>query len=238
MKLDILAVGAHPDDVEICCGGTVIKQVNLGQQVGILDLTKGELGTRGSEVIRMEEANAAARALGVHVRENIGLADGFFENNKSSRLEVIRILRKYKPEIVLANSIHDRHPDHGRSASLVEEACFLSGLRMIKTEAEGVAQEAWRPKAVYHYIQAYFTEPDFVMDISECLEQKLEALRAFKSQFHDPDSKEPETYISRPNFFETIIGRASDLGKSIGVEYGEGFTSGRRIGVNDLFKLL
>ena len=238
MKLDILAIGAHPDDVEICCGGTVIRHVQQGKKVGILDLTKGELGTRGTEEIRMNEAAAAAEILGVKVRENLGLADGFFENNKASQLEVIKVIRKYQPEIVLANSMRDRHPDHGRAAKLVEEACFLSGLRMIETNSEEQAQQPWRPKAVYHYIQAYFTEPDLVVDISDCMDQKMDALRAFKSQFHDPDSQEPETFISSPEFFESIIGRASSLGKSIGVKYGEGFTTARRIGVGDLFDLI
>lgn len=238
MKLDILAIGAHPDDVELCCGGTVIKQVKLGNKVGILDLTKGELGTRGTEAIRKEEAANAAEILGVEVRKNLGLADGFFENNKANQLEVIKVIRQYQPDIVLANSLEDRHPDHGRAAKLLEDACFLSGLRMIETQLKDKPQSAWRPKAIYHYIQSYFMEPDFVVDVSDHLEQKLEALKAFKSQFYDPESKEPETFISTQGFMEAVIGRASVLGKSIGVKYGEGFISKRRLGVKDVFDLV
>lgn len=238
MKLDILAFGAHPDDVELGCGATLAKEVALGRKVGIVDLTRGELGTRGSAPLREVEATKAAKILGVAVRENLGFADGFFSNDKAHQLEIIRLLRKYQPEIVLCNAIDDRHIDHPKGSKVVSDACFLSGLVKIETFLDNVLQEKWRPKQVYHYIQWKNIEPDFVVDVTEFMSKKEAAVMAYSSQFFDPKSKEPETPITSKNFTESIAYRAKDLGRLIGVEYAEGFTSERYVAVEDLGKLI
>lgn len=238
MKLDILAIGAHPDDVELGCSGTLSKEIAQGKKVGILDLTQGELGTRGSAETRMIEAKNAAKILNVAVRENLKFSDGFFINDKKHQAEIIKIIRKYRPEIVLCNAIDDRHIDHPKGGKLVSDACFLSGLRKIETHFEGQLQEAWRPKQVYHYIQWKSLTPDFVVDISEFMDKKMQSVMAYQSQFFDPESKEPETPISSKNFLQSVEYRAMDLGRIIGVEYGEGFTTKRYIGINSLFDLI
>lgn len=238
MKLDILAFAAHPDDVEISASGTLMKHIDAGRKVGIVDLTQGELGTRGNKDTRYAEAAEASRLMGIHYRTNLKMADGFFENNEESKLTIIREIRRCKPEIVLANAISDRHPDHGKGSKLVSEACFLAGLPKIKTELDGVEQEAHRPKVVYHYIQDYFIQPDFVVDVTPYMERKIEVLKAFKTQFYDPDSNEPITPISGKEFFEFIKGRMSNLGRPAGLTYAEGFTVERYIGVDDLFSLI
>jgi N-acetylglucosamine malate deacetylase 1 len=237
MKLDILAFGAHPDDVELSCSGTMIKHARLGFKTGIVDLTLGELGTRGTPEIRAQEAADASVILGIQARENLFLQDGFFENNEQSRHRIIRAIRKFQPEIILANATHDRHPDHGRASALVEECCFLSGLIKIETYDEGHLQEPWRPRVIYHFIQDYWIDPDFIIDVSEYWDQRMDAVRAFKSQFYDPASAEPVTYISTPGFMDALKVRAQTLGRMIGVEYGEGFTSVRKIGAEHFFML-
>ncbi|HLW62408.1 MAG TPA: bacillithiol biosynthesis deacetylase BshB1 [Flavobacterium sp.] len=237
MKLDILAFGAHPDDVELGCGATVAKEVSLGKKVGIVDLTRGELGTRGSAEIRDREAAEAAKILGVSVRENLRFRDGFFVNDEVHQLEIIKMIRKYQPEIVLCNAIDDRHIDHGKGSKLVSDACFLSGLRRIETVVDGVVQEAWRPKLVYHYIQWKNIEPDFVVDVSDFMQTKLDAVMAYSSQFYDPNSKEPVSPIATKNFTESIEYRAKDLGRLVFSEYGEGFTVERYLAVNSLTDL-
>jgi bacillithiol biosynthesis deacetylase BshB1 len=237
MKLDILAIGVHPDDVELSCSGTILKHIAQGKKVGILDLTIGELGSRGSGELRLVEAKNAAKVLGVAVRENIGLADGFFRNTKESQLEIIKIIRKYQPKIVLANAVSDRHPDHGRASKLISEACFYSGLVKIETELAGKKQGKWRPTAVYHYIQDRFIEPDFVVDVTDFVTKKIEAIQCFSSQFHNPDSEEPQTPISGEDFLEFIKSRMMQYGREIGVKYAEGFTVERYVGVEDLLKL-
>lgn len=238
MKLDILAIAAHPDDVELGCAGTVVSHIKQGKKVGILDLTQGELGTRGTKEIRLQEAKDAAKVLGVSVRDNVGLRDGFFQNNETDRMAIIPFIRKYRPEIVLANAIDDRHPDHGIGSKLIYDACFLSGLRQISTKDEaGNAQQPWRPKFVYHYIQDRYIQPSFVVDITPYWEQKEEAIRAFRSQFYDPKSSEPESYISNPDFLNFVKARSMEMGHAIGVKYGEGFTTGRALGIDSLFDL-
>ena len=237
MKLDILAFGAHPDDVELGCAGTILKEISLGKKVGIVDLTRGELGTRGSAEIRDQEANAAAKILGVVARENLEMRDGFFVNDEKHQLEIIKMLRKYQPEIVLCNAIYDRHIDHGKGSKLVSDACFLSGLMKIETELDGEQQTAWRPKLVYHYIQWKNIEPDFVVDITGFTDKKIEAILAYSSQFYDPKSKEPESPISSKNFLESLNYRSRDLGRIAGVEHAEGFTVERHIAVNSLSDL-
>ena len=234
MKLDILAFGAHPDDVELGCSGTILKEISLGKTVGIIDLTRGELGTRGSAEIRDKEANAAAKILGVSVRENLNMRDGFFVNDEKHQLEIIKMIRKYQPEIVLCNAIDDRHIDHGKGSKLVSDACFLSGLMKIETEHEGEVQKAWRPKVVYHYIQWKNIEPDFVVDITGFTDIKIKAILAYGSQFYDPNSKEPESPISSKNFLESLNYRSRDLGRLTGVEHAEGFTVERYLAVNSL----
>lgn len=238
MKLDILAIGAHPDDVEMSCGATLAKEIANGKKVGIIDLTRGELGTRGSAEIRDEEAKNAAKILGVVMRYNMEFADGFFENNHVTQLEVIKMIRKYKPEIVLCNAIEDRHIDHGKGSKLVSDACFLSGLRKIETIHEGNHQAAWRPKQVYHYIQWNEITPDFVVDVTGFMEQKLEAVFAYKSQFYDAQSNEPETPISSKNTMDSLSYRNQNLGRLIGVEFAEGFTAERPVAVNSLEDLI
>jgi bacillithiol biosynthesis deacetylase BshB1 len=238
MKLDILAFGAHPDDIELGCGATIAKEVSLGKKVGIVDLTQGELGTRGSAELRIIEANNAAEILGVSVRENVGFADGFFTNDKKHQLEIIKMIRKYQPDIVLCNAIDDRHIDHGKGSKLVSDACFLSGLVKIETELEGKQQEKWRPKHVYHYIQWKNITPDFVIDVTGFIHKKQAAVLAYSSQFYDPNSKEPESPITSKTFIESINYRSRDLGRLIGVEYAEGFTSERYVAAENLSKLI
>ncbi|QEC53273.1 bacillithiol biosynthesis deacetylase BshB1 [Anseongella ginsenosidimutans] len=240
MKLDILILAAHPDDAELGCAGTIAKYTRMGKKAGVIDLTRGELGTRGTAGLRTEEAAAAAEILGLSVRENMDFPDGFFENNRENQLALIKKIRQYQPDIILANAPHDRHPDHGRGGSLAYDAYFLSGLRKIETELEGKPQEAWRPGLFLHYIQDRMLRPDILVDISEVIQVKEAAIRAFKSQFHSPDyaSNEPETYISRPAFMEAIMGRSAEWGKTLGTAYAEGFVSPRLLGVKDLFSLL
>lgn len=238
MKLDILAFGAHPDDVELGCAGTISKEVALGKKVGIVDLTRGELGTRGSAEIRDQEAANAARILGVAVRENLQFRDGFFVNDEAHQLEVIKMIRKYQPDIVLCNAVDDRHIDHAKGSQLVSDACFLSGLMRIETSVEGEFQKAWRPKVVYHYIQWKNLVPDFVVDITGYVEQKTAAILAYKSQFYDPNSKEPESPISSKNFLESLNYRSRDLGRLTGLEHAEGFTVERYLAVNSLSDLM
>ncbi|MCW3101802.1 MAG: Bacillithiol biosynthesis deacetylase BshB1 [Bacteroidetes bacterium] len=237
MKLDILAIGVHPDDVELSCAGTLLRHIGMGKVCGIVDLTSGELGTRGSGPLRLQEAAAAAKVLGVPVRDNLGMADGFFKNDKEHQLEIIKKIRQYQPEIVLCNAVSDRHPDHGRAAQLVSEACFYSGLRRIETEMEGAQQPAWRPKAVYHYIQDRQMKPDFVVDVTPFIDKKMEAIKAFKSQFYNPDSNEPESPISVKNFFDVVLGKMSVYGRDAGYDYAEGFIAERVHGISDLFHL-
>ncbi|SEE43637.1 bacillithiol biosynthesis deacetylase BshB1 [Tenacibaculum sp. MAR_2010_89] len=238
MKLDILAFGAHPDDVELGCSATIAKEISLGKKVGIVDLTRGELGTRGSAEIRDQEAANAAKILGVSVRENLKFADGFFTNDKQHQLEVIKMIRKYQPEIVLCNAVDDRHIDHPKGSKLVSDACFLSGLLKIETTIEGVNQEKWRPKQVYHYIQWKNIEPDFVIDVSGYMDKKIDAVLAYSSQFYDPKSAEPETPITSKNFTDSINYRARDLGRLIGVDFAEGFTSERYVAAENLSKFI
>ncbi len=238
MKLDILAFAAHPDDIELAASGTVMAHIAIGKKVGIVDLTRGELGTRGSAELRDKEAEASSKILGISVRENLRMRDGFFANNEEHQLKIIEMIRKYQPEIVLCNSEVDRHIDHGRGASLVHDACFLSGLRKIATQHNGEAQQSWRPKAVYHYIQDYLTKPDIIMDITPYFERKMESIKAFSSQFYDPNSTEPESPISTKDFMVFLDGRAREFGRLIGVTYGEGFTVKRSIGARNLTDLL
>lgn len=237
MKLDILAFGAHPDDVELGCSGTIAKEISLGKKVGIIDLTRGELGTRGSVAIRNAESKKATQILGVAVRENLDMRDGFFINDEAHQLKIIEMIRKYQPEIVLCNAIQDRHIDHGKGSKLVSDACFLSGLRKIETTLNGESQQAWRPKVVYHYIQWENIQPDFVVDISGFIDVKMESIFAYSSQFYDPNSKEPESPISSKNFLDSVKYRAQDLGRIIGVAHGEGFTVERYLAVNSLSDL-
>ena len=234
MKLQILAIGAHPDDVELGCTGTLINHIKKGQKAGILDLTQGDLGSRGTIESRFEEANASAKVMGLSMRENLKMADGFFRNDKEHLLQIIAVLRRYQPDVVLANALADRHPDHGRAGRLIADACFFSGLRKIETKWEEQDQQPWRPKKVFHYIQDRFEEPDFVVDISDSFEQKMEAIKCFKTQFFNDDSGDPQTYISAPGFLDKISNRASQLGHRIGVKYGEGFKLESALGVPDL----
>lgn len=237
MKLDILVIAAHPDDAELACSGTILAHVAKGYRVGILDLTKGEMGTRGTPEIRMMESEAATKIMQLSARENLGFKDVYFKDDEWHQLEIIKIIRKYQPEIVLANAVSDRHPDHGKGSELASKACFMSGLRRIETELDGEAQLAWRPKFVYHYIQNNYIKPDFVVDITPFWGKKVESIRAFKSQFYDPNSKEPQSFISSEEFLDFIEARAREFGHSIMVKYGEGFTVERMIGVDDLFDL-
>jgi bacillithiol biosynthesis deacetylase BshB1 len=237
IKLDILVMAAHPDDAELSCSGTILSYIAQGKKVGIVDFTRGEMGTRGTPEIRLQESNDATKILGLHARENLGLADGFFQNDQASQIILMEVIRRYRPEIVLANALEDRHPDHGKGAKLAIDACFLSGLRMIHTidSHSKSEQSAWRPKHVYHYIQDRYLEPDFVIDITEHWETKEQSIRAFKSQFFDPTSKEPNSYISSPDFLSFIQARAQEMGHKIGVKYGEGFQSQKTMQVKNLF---
>lgn len=240
MKLDILAFAAHPDDVELSCGGTIAKYCASGKKVGIVDFTKGEMGTRGTPELRLQEAENSARIFGLTVRENLGFKDVYFTNDFAHQIEVAKIIRKYQPEIILANAPEDRHPDHGKAARLVESAVFLSGLMKLATEYGGQTQEVWRPKAVYHYIQSILIDPDFVLDVSDYWETKYEAIWAFSSQFTKPDEtpEGPQTYISSPDFLKMLDSRGRVFGQSIGVKFAEGFVTNRNIGVKDLFNLI
>lgn len=238
MKLDILAMGAHPDDVELGCSGTLAKEIANGKKVGIIDLTQGELGTRGSAEIRAQEAARAAEVLGISVRENMKFRDGFFVNDEAHQMEIIKRIRKYRPEIVLTNAFTDRHIDHGRASELTSSACFLSGLRRIKTTVDGDEQEAWRPKRVLHYIQWKDLDPDIIVDISGFMEKKMEAVKAYKSQFFDQDSTEPDTPISSNNFIQSVEYRASNLGRMIFTDYAEGFTTEITPGIKSVFDLI
>ncbi|MEP6582912.1 MAG: bacillithiol biosynthesis deacetylase BshB1 [Ginsengibacter sp.] len=234
MKLDLLAFGVHPDDIELSCAGTLLVEKKNGKKVGIIDLTQGELGTRGTAEIRLEEAANSAKILGVDIRENLQMADGFFKNEEDNQRKIISVLRKFRPEVILCNALEDRHPDHGRSAELVNDAVFLSGLQKVKTKgSDNEEQEAWRPKYIFHYIQDRYMKPDFVIDVSEVFEKKIESIRAFKTQFFSGDlsDSEPQTYISSPEFLESVINRSKMFGKMIGVKYAEGFISKKMVGV-------
>lgn len=240
MKLDILVFGAHPDDAELGAGATIAKEVENGKKVGIIDLTRGELGTRGTAEIRDKEAAEAAKILGISVRENLGFADGFFCNDNKHQLEVIKMIRKYQPNIVLCNAVNDRHIDHGKGSKLVSDSCFLSGLKKIVTLIDGdeVPQESWRPKVVYHYIQWKNLEPDFVINVTGFIGKKTDAVLAYSSQFYDPKNGEPETPITSKNFIDSVNYRARDLGRLIGVEHAEGFTVERYPAVERLNDLI
>lgn len=236
-KIDILAIGAHPDDVELGCGATLAKEIATGKKIGILDLTRGELGTRGTEEIREQEAEKAAAILQAKFRLNLGLPDGFFVNNKESQLKIVEIIRKYRPDIILCNPMDDRHPDHGKAGKLVSDACFLTGLRKVETVVDGISQAPWRPLQVYHYIQWKHEEPDFVVDVSGYIKKKIEAVFAFASQFGLDNRDEPGTVLTSENFKDSILYRAKDLGRLTGVAYGEGFTVERYPLVNSVFDL-
>jgi bacillithiol biosynthesis deacetylase BshB1 len=238
MKLDILAFGVHPDDVELGCSGTLLAAMADGKKVGIIDLTRGELGTRGNVETRKAEAMKAAEILGVHTRENLGMADGFFQNDETNLRKVVEVIRKYQPGIILANAFEDRHPDHGRSSKLVADAAFLSGLRKIETLSEDQPQDIWKPSYVFHYIQDRFIEPSFVVDITAHFEKKMESVLAYSTQFFNPDLNEPQTYISSGQFLETIKARALMMGKRIGVGYAEGFCTEKTIGIRSFDALI
>jgi len=236
-KLDILVFAAHPDDAELGCSGTIAAQIAQGNKVGIVDFTQGEMGTRGTPELRLQEAEDAAKILGLAARENMGFQDVFFKDDEEHQLKLIQVIRKYQPEIVLANAINDRHPDHGKGSSLASKACFMSGLTKIETFQDGVMQSPWRPKFVYHYIQNNYIEPDFIVDISDFWEIKIKSIAAFGSQFYNPKSQEPASFISSPEFLPFIESRARELGHRINTKYGEGFTVERFIGVSNLFDL-
>jgi len=237
MKLDILVLAVHPDDAELGCSGTILKHIALGKKVGIVDFTRGELGTRGTAETRDAEAADSANILGLHARENLRFKDAFFKNDEAHQLEVIRMIRKYQPEMIFSNALRDRHPDHGRAGDLANDACFLSGLPKIKTIDNGLEQQAWRPRHNFQYIQDYYIQPDIIVDITPFMDTKLKAIQAFKTQFYNPEEEAPSTYISSPEFFESVIGRAREFGKSIGATYGEGFTSRKLLGIDNLFDL-
>ncbi|MDF2157930.1 bacillithiol biosynthesis deacetylase BshB1 [Algoriphagus sp. CAU 1675] len=236
-KLDILVIAAHPDDAELGCSGTIAAHVAKGFKVGIVDLTQGEMGTRGTPEIRLQESNEASKILGLSARENLGFKDVFFIDEEKHQIDLVKIIRKYQPEIVLANAITDRHPDHGKGSALATNACFMSGLRRLETILDGKVQEAWRPKYVYHYIQNNYIEPDFVFDITPYWDIKIKSILAFKSQFHDPNSEEPQSFISSPDFLPFIEARAREFGHKIHSTFGEGFTVERVIGSDNLFDL-
>lgn len=238
MKLDILAFAAHPDDIELSASGTLMKHITEGKKVGIVDLTQGELGSRGTIETRYEEAKNSSTIMGIDVRVNLKMADGFFEINQENKILIIEQIRRFQPAIVLANAISDRHPDHGRASKLVSEACFLSGLVKIETIWEGNSQTFYRPKAVYHYIQDHYIKPDFVVDVTEFFDRKISAIEAYKTQFYDPNSKEPHTPISGEEFYDFLKGRMLQMGRAIGVKYAEGFTVERTIGIKNMFDIL
>lgn len=237
-KVDILAIGVHPDDVELSCSGTILKHIALGKKVAIVDLTQGELGTRGSGAIRLQEAKAAAEIMGVSHRENLGMLDGYFEHSVENKNKIITMIRKYRPEIVLANAISDRHPDHGRAAKLVADVCFYAGLRKIVTELDGNPQKEWRPKALYHYIQDNTLHPDLIIDVTGHTEKKFESIMAYKTQFFDPSSGEPSTPISSQAFLDILKGRMQMWGRVIGTDFGEGYNVARTPGAVSFFDLL
>ena len=236
--LDVLVIAVHPDDAELGCSGTVMRHIRDGKKVGIVDLTRGEMGTRGTAEIRLQESEVAARILGLHARENLGLRDGFFRNEEEEQIAIIRSIRHYKPRIVLANAPVDRHPDHGRASRLISDACFYSGLARIQTARDGNTQAAWRPSSIFHFVQSQSIPVDFVVDISDFWGRKIESIKAYRSQFWDPESKEPQTYISSENFMRMVEARAIEHGHIIGVRYGEGFVRQRVHGVNSLFDLI
>ena len=236
-KLDILTIAAHPDDAELSCSGTLAAHVAKGYKVGILDLTRGEMGTRGTPELRLEESAVASAVLQLSARENLGFDDVFFTDDKAHHMEIVKIIRKYRPEIILANAVKDRHPDHGKAASTVSKACFISGLRRAETVLDGEQQAPWRPKSIYHYIQNDYIQPDFIFDISDFWDIKLASIKAFRSQFYDPANTEPQSFISDPGFLDFIEARAKEFGHRILVKYGEGFTVERMVGVKDLFDL-
>lgn len=238
MTVDILAFAAHPDDVELSASGTILKHIAMGKTVAVVDLTQGELGSRGTIDTRKSEARDASKILGISARENLKMADGFFELSKENKLKVVEQIRRFQPKVILANSISDRHPDHGRGSQLVREAVFLAGLKKVETEWNGEKQKPWRPKSLFFYIQDRHMEPDFAVDISEYVDAKIESIQAFKTQFFNPDSKEPVTPISKKDFFEFLMGRWKEFGRSIGVDYAEGFTVERVPGVEDITELL
>ncbi|HNQ00436.1 MAG TPA: bacillithiol biosynthesis deacetylase BshB1 [Bacteroidia bacterium] len=238
MKVDVLAIGAHPDDVELSCSGSLILLAREGKKIGMLDLTRGELGTRGTPEIRIKEAEDSAKVLGVSVRENLSMADGFFRNDKDHQLKVVQAIRNFQPEIIICNAISDRHPDHGKGSGLISTSVFLAGLAKVKTQKDGNDQLPWKTKVVYHYIQDRYIKPDFVIDVSEVWEQRMESVKAYKSQFYDPQSKEPETAISTKEFLDFLASRAAEFGRQIGVKYAEGFTVERTPGVRSLFDLI
>ncbi|MHB1178449.1 MAG: bacillithiol biosynthesis deacetylase BshB1 [Daejeonella sp.] len=237
MKLDILVFAVHPDDAELGCSGTILKHIAAGKKVGIIDLTRGELGTRGTAETRDQESADSTRILGLHVRENLEMRDGFFRNDEEHQLEIIKMIRKYTPEIVLCNALYDRHPDHGRAGDLVNDALFLGGLSKIKTDLDGVNQEAFRPRLLLQYIQDRYIKPDILVDITDFWEKKMDCIHAFKTQFFNPDNDDKQTYISSPDFLKVIEARSRELGKSIGAIYAEGFTSRKLLGVDDLTEL-
>lgn len=237
MKLDILVLAAHPDDAELSCGGTIASHVAMGKKVGVVDYTRGELGTRGTVEIRAREAETSSKVLGVSVRENLDFADGFFKNDREHQLAVIQKIRQYQPDIVIANAVSDRHPDHGRGAELSRDACFLSGLRMIETELDGTKQQQWRPKQVWHMIQSIYIKPDLVVDVSDYWETKMKSIRCFKSQFDASEGDGPGTFLTTPIFMKFIEARAQEVGHSVGAAYGEGFTNDKQIGVHSLYDL-
>jgi bacillithiol biosynthesis deacetylase BshB1 len=238
MKFDILAFGVHPDDVELGCAGTLMASIHEGKKVGLIDLTRGELGTRGNAATRNAESDAAAKVMGLHARENLEMADGFFQHNEANVFKIITIIRKYSPEIIFCNAPEDRHPDHGRSSRLVADAAFLSGLRKIETALDGKQQEAWRPKYVFHYIQDKYLEPDFVFDITPFYRKKMEAIQCYATQFYNPELDEPKTYISSPEFLESVTARDMILGKRVGVKYAEGFLTSKMIGIRSFDALI
>lgn len=241
MKFDLLAIGVHPDDVELGCSGTIINEIKRGKKVGIVDLTQGELGTRGTIEDRFKEAANSAKILGVQVRENLKMRDGFFRNDEEHQMRLIRVIRKYKPEIVIGNILHDRHPDHGRAGKMIAIACFLSGLVKIETrDDDGGLQNRWRPSYILQFLQDRYQEPDLIIDITDVFDQRMQAIKAYSSQFYDPKDKNdtPQTYISSPEFLDSVIARARNLGKQIGVKYAEGFLSEKKIGIRSLDALL
>ncbi len=237
MKLDLLIFAAHPDDAELGCSGTILRAIAAGKKVGIVDLTRGELGTRGTAETRDAETVASNRILGLHVRENLEMRDGFFRNDEEHQIKIIQMIRKYTPEIVFSNAMHDRHPDHGKASDLVNDALFLAGLPKIRTEIAGIQQDAFRPRLLFQYLQDRYIEPDIIVDVTEFWDKKMECIRAFKTQFFNPDSEEKETYISTPSFLKVVEARSRELGKAIGAEHAEGFTSRKLLGIDNLFDL-